>query len=130
MALVKVVFSREHLRKALMPFGPVMGAGLTLTPSLFLTGFGSGPVFVPVFDFVLGEATAEEAGAGAGMLNAVQQFAGAVGVAALGTVFFARAARGSLFGAAELVFAVCAGLFVLTFASVGLLPKNARQAHG
>ncbi|WP_309248636.1 MFS transporter [Streptomyces sp. MNP-20] len=109
------------------------GSGVTfwrLAPSLFLTGFGSGLVFVPVFDFVLGEATAEEVGTGAGMLNAVQQFAGAVGVAALGTVFFARAAQGSFTGAAELVFAVCAVLYVLTFLCVGLLPKDAQQAHG
>ncbi|QDQ16139.1 MFS transporter [Streptomyces spectabilis] len=109
------------------------GADVTfwkLAASLFLTGFGAGLVFVPIFDFILGEATAEEVGTGAGMLNAVQQFAGAVGVAALGTLFFARVGQGSSFGAAELVFAVCAGLYALTFLCVGLLPERSQQAHG
>lgn len=112
------------------------GGGLTvekLTPALLLTGFGSGLVFVPLVDFIIGDATAEEVGTGAGLLNAVQQFAGAVGVAALGTVFFARAGHGSLhstLAAAELVFAVTAALNVLTFALVGLLPKHAQNAHG
>lgn len=103
-----------------------------LAPSLFLTGFGAGLMFVPLFDFILGDATTEEVGSGAGMLNAVQQFAGAIGVAALGTVFFARAAHGgtqSYFHAAELVFGVCAALYLLTLLLVGLLPKHSQQAH-
>ncbi|MGW4489802.1 hypothetical protein ACWEOE_38960 [Amycolatopsis sp. NPDC004368] len=49
-----------------------------------------GLLFVPLFDFVLGDATTEEVGPGAGVLNAAQQFANALGVAALGTVFSAR----------------------------------------
>ena len=61
-----------------------------LAPSLLLIGFGTGLVFVPIFDFILGNATTEEVGTGSGMFNAVQQSSGAIGVAALGTVFFAR----------------------------------------
>ncbi len=103
-----------------------------LAPSLFLTGFGAGLMFVPLFDFILGDATTEEVGTGAGMLNAAQQFAGAVGVAALGTVFFSRAAHGtaqSYVHASELVFGVCAALYLLTLLLVGLLPKHSQQAH-
>ncbi|MBO2456912.1 DHA2 family efflux MFS transporter permease subunit [Actinomadura violacea] len=112
------------------------GADITvwkLAPALLLTGFGSGLVFVPLVDFILGDATAEEVGTGAGTLNAVQQFAGAIGVAALGTVFFARAGHLSVhssLAAAELVFGIAAGLNVLTLLLVGLLPKHAQQAHG
>ena len=97
-----------------------------LAPSLFLTGFGAGLMFVPIFDFILGDATAEEVGTGAGMLNAVQQFAGAIGVAALGTVFFAHVGSAGYFAAAELVFAITAGVFLLALLLVGLLPKHAR----
>lgn len=107
--------------------------GWRLAPALLCTGFGSGLVFVPLVDFILGDATAEEVGTGAGMLNAVQQFAGAIGVAALGTVFFARAGHASTqsyLTAAELVLAVTAGLNVLTLLLVGLLPRHAQQAHG
>src|SRR6201992_4169347 len=108
------------------------GAGLTfweLSPALLLTGFGAGLVFVPLFDFILGDATTEEVGTGAGMLNAVQQFAGAIGVAALGTVFFARVGHpttGSYFAAAGLVFGITAGLYFLTLLLVSLLPKHAQ----
>ena len=103
----------------------------TLAPALLVTGFGSGLLFIPLFDFILGDATAEEVGTGAGVLNAAQQFAGAIGVAALGTVFFARVggpADPAYFAAAELVFGVCAGLCVLVLALVGLLPKHSQQA--
>jgi hypothetical protein len=90
-------------------------------------------VFVPLFDFILGDATTEEVGTGAGMLNAVQQFAGAIGVAALGTIFFARVGQPSghsYFAAAKLVFGIAAGLHFLTLLLVWLLPKHTQQAHG
>ncbi|WP_433222497.1 MFS transporter [Dactylosporangium sp. CS-047395] len=105
------------------------GAGLTswsFAPALLVIGFGTGLVFVPIFDFILGDATTEEVGTGAGMLNAVQQFAGALGVAALGTVFFARAGHASFNSASELVTALAAALFLITLLLVGLLPKHAR----
>lgn len=100
-----------------------------LAPALLVTGFGSGLVFVPLVDFILGDATTEEVGTGAGMLNAVQQFAGAIGVAALGTVFFSLAGPGSYVTAAELVFGVVAGLNLVTLLLVGLLPRHAQPAH-
>lgn len=34
MALVKIVFPREHLRTALMPFGPIMGLATVAGPIL------------------------------------------------------------------------------------------------
>jgi EmrB/QacA subfamily drug resistance transporter len=101
-------------------------------PSLAVIGFGSGMVFVPIFDYILGDATIDEVGTGSGMLNAVQQFANALGFAALGTVFFARADTGepgSFFAGAELVIAVAAALYVLTLPLVGLLPRHTQQAE-
>ncbi|MEV6603022.1 DHA2 family efflux MFS transporter permease subunit [Kutzneria sp. NPDC051319] len=98
-----------------------------LAPALFVTGFGTGLLFIPLFDFILGDATPEEVGTGAGVLNAAQQFAGAIGVAALGTVFFARAASAGYFAAAQLVFAITAAVFLLALLLVGLLPRHAQQ---
>jgi hypothetical protein len=101
-------------------------------PSLAVIGFGSGMVFVPIFDYILGDATIDEVGTGSGMLNAVQQFANALGFAALGTVFFARADTGepgSFFAGAEHVIAVAAALYVLTLPLVGLLPRHTQQAE-
>lgn len=103
-----------------------------LTPALFVTGFGAGLLFIPLFDFILGDATAEEVGTGAGVLNAAQQFAGAIGVAALGTVFFARVGQPSstsYFTAAELVFGICAALYALVLLLVWLLPKHSQQGQ-
>ncbi|MYW01046.1 MFS transporter [Streptomyces sp. SID3343] len=104
----------------------------TLAPALLLVGFGTGLVFVPIFDFVLGGATTEEVGTGAGMLNAVQQFSGAIGVAALGTAFFARVDHGTTADfdhAGELVIGLAAVLFLIAFALVRLLPEHAQQAE-
>lgn len=98
-----------------------------LAPALLVTGIGAGLLFIPLFDLILGDATPEEVGTGAGVLNAAQQFASAIGVAALGTVFFARVgqpASPSYFAAAELVFGICAGVLVLTLLLVRLLPKH------
>ena len=102
----------------------------TLAPSLLLIGFGSGLVFVPIFDFILGDATTEEVGTGSGMLNAVQQFSGAIGVAALGTVFLARVGHGgtaTFDNAGGLVIGLAAVLYLITFALVWLLPKHAQR---
>ncbi|MGV9295326.1 MFS transporter [Amycolatopsis sp. NPDC003676] len=106
------------------------GAAITvwqLAPALFITGAGSGLLFIPLFDFILGDATPEEVGSGSGMLNAAQQFAGAVGVAALGTVFFARGGP-SWIPAAELVFGICAALYLAVLALVRFLPKHSAQS--
>jgi hypothetical protein len=62
------------------------------------------------------------------MLNAVQQFSGAIGVTTLGTVFLARVENGGLRQhGGELVIGLAAVLYVITFALVWLLPKHARE---
>jgi MFS family permease len=67
----------------------------TLAPSLLLIGSGTGLVFVPIFDFILGDASTEE----------------------VGTAAFDHAA--------ELVIGLAAVLYLITFALVWLLPKHA-----
>jgi hypothetical protein len=61
-------------------------AGITfwmLTPALLLAGSGAGLVFIPLADLIIGDVTTAEVGSAVGVLNAAQQFAGAIGVAAL-----------------------------------------------
>ncbi|NUP49703.1 MAG: MFS transporter [Catenulispora sp.] len=104
----------------------------TLVPALAVVGLGTGLVFVPIFDFVLGDATVAEVGTGSGMLNAAQQFSNAIGVAALGTTFFARVGSGgtsAFLNAGQLVTVVTAALYVITFCLVGLLPSHSQQTH-
>ena len=100
---------------------------MTLTPALLAIGFGAGLVGVPIFEYVLGDSTTAEVGTGSGMLNAVQQFASAIGFAALGTVFFAKANHGTYDEAGVLVSALAAALFLITLLLVGLLPKQPRS---
>jgi hypothetical protein len=67
------------------------GGALTpwkLAPAMAVTGFGFGAVVAPLFDFALAEVPTDDAGAGSGVLGAVQQMGGAVGVAVIGVVFF------------------------------------------
>jgi EmrB/QacA subfamily drug resistance transporter len=61
---------------------------LELVAPQLVVGVGLGLVISPLFDFILASVTDAEVGSGSGVLNAVQQLAGAVGVAALGTIFF------------------------------------------
>ncbi|MFD0788154.1 MFS transporter, partial [Micromonospora azadirachtae] len=60
-----------------------------LVPALLVVGFGMGLVMSPFFDIVLSGVEPAETGSASGTLTAVQQLGGALGVAVLGTVFFA-----------------------------------------
>lgn len=105
---------------------------VAITPALLAVGFGTGLVGVPLFEYVLGDATTAEVGTGSGMLNAVQQFASALGFAALGSVFFAAAGRGGATDyrpAGVLVSTLAAALFVITLLLVALLPRHPRHAQ-
>jgi EmrB/QacA subfamily drug resistance transporter len=59
-----------------------------LVPAMGITGLGFGAVVAPLFDFALAEVPTDDAGAGSGVLGAVQQLGGAIGVAVIGVVFF------------------------------------------
>ena len=101
----------------------------TVAPALAVSGFGSGLVFVPLFGYILGDVSEAEVGTGSGLLNAVQQFAGAIGVAALGTIFFERVARAGFIDAAQLVLLLGAVLYAVTLALVWLLPRQAQEEY-
>jgi hypothetical protein len=69
-----------------------------------------------------------EVGTGSGLLNAVQQLAGAIGVAALGTVFFQGVTEdGGFVGATQVVLLLGTVLYAVTLALVGLLPRVAQE---
>ena len=59
-----------------------------LLAPLLVTGMGMGLFIVPVFDTIIAAVTDAETGSASGVLNAIQQLGGAIGVAVLGTVFF------------------------------------------
>ncbi|WP_306321176.1 MULTISPECIES: MFS transporter [unclassified Streptomyces] len=59
-----------------------------LAPAVFLTGLGMGCCFGTVFDFALGDVSADEAGSASGSLTAIQQLANGIGSAVVTTVYF------------------------------------------
>ena len=61
---------------------------LGLVAPLLVNGVGMGLFIVPVFDTIIAAVTDAETGSASGVLNALQQLGGAIGVAVLGTVFF------------------------------------------
>ncbi|MCA0291590.1 MAG: hypothetical protein LCH82_08105 [Actinobacteria bacterium] len=104
-----------------------------LAPALAALGLGFGMTMAPYFDIALAGVDERDSGSASGVLSSVQQLGGAIGVGALGTLFwhtlastgattpvagFRDAASSALFLAAALL----AAAFVRTF----LLPERAR----
>ena len=92
-----------------------------------MSGFGSGLVFVPLFGYILGDVSEAEVGTGSGLLNAVQQFSAAIGVAVLGTVFFQRVETGGFVDATQVVLVLGSVLYAVTLGLVWLLPRTAQD---
>jgi len=92
-----------------------------------LLGAGIGMLISPLFDFILASVRDHEVGSASGVLNAAQQLASAIGVAAIGTVFFAALARSGYVAAIReclmIELGVAAVLLVLAFA----LPRRPRD---
>ncbi len=97
-----------------------------LVGPLLVVGIGMGLFVVPSFDTIVAAVTDAELGSAAGALNAIQQLGGAIGVAVLGTVFFA-ALPGAGFGGAlrDALWWQVAALGVVLVLSP-LLPARAR----
>jgi len=121
---------------AMVWFGAIAG-GLShgasawhLSLPFLVTGFGSGLIFAPLFDIVLADLGDHEVGSGSGLLNAVQQFAGALGVAGLGTVFFHWLPEQGFSIATRWVVWVTVGCYAVAFCAAFLLPLRARAEGG
>jgi MFS family permease len=97
-----------------------------LAPGLVLVGSGIGLVLVPIASTVLGGVEPAHAGAAAGVLSAAQQVGGALGVAVVGTVFFASGP--DVVHAFRIALAAVAALTVVTAISAQFLraPRGPR----
>ena len=101
--------------------------GLPIWP-LVVFGAGMGMIFVPLFDIIVGDLADDEVGSASGVLTSVQQLGASLGIAVLGTVFFANASAGAFVGAAKIVTLVALGLTAVTFVLGFLLPRKAKAA--
>jgi len=101
--------------------------GWDFVPALLVAGFGCGLIFAPLFDLILADVDENEVGTGSGLLNALQQFGGAIGVAVLGTVLFQLLPEHGWVSATRTVIWVSVGCFVASFLVAFALPKKARE---
>jgi high-affinity Fe2+/Pb2+ permease len=85
-----------------------------------------GACFGTLFGVALGDIRPDEAGSASGSLNAVQQLAGAIGAAAITTVYFRSVARSGQAHAMAVSLIVVAAVAVLCCGLVWLLPSAAR----
>ena len=75
------------LRQVILAHGLDTTSLAIVGPELLL-GIGFGMIVSPLFDFILASVADNEVGSASGVLNAMQQLAGAIGVAGIGTIFF------------------------------------------
>ncbi|MFE3516497.1 MFS transporter [Streptomyces sp. NPDC059166] len=78
---------------------PGRGAGLAMAAPLLLAGLGSGLVIAPNQTLTLAEVPVNNAGSAGGTLQTSQRVGSAIGIAAVGSVFFARLGPGGWAGA-------------------------------
>jgi EmrB/QacA subfamily drug resistance transporter len=67
------------------------------TPSLLVIGIGMGLVFGALFAAVLNNVEPAHAGSASGIMNALQQVGGAIGIALIGVIFFGQISSGANF---------------------------------
>jgi EmrB/QacA subfamily drug resistance transporter len=102
-------------------------SSLDLAPGLFLIGLGAGASMGQLFDFILASVGMAEVGSASGVLEAVQQLSSALGVAALGTIFFSAFDPKIPTQALAITAWACLVPLAVTFLLVFKLPMHARE---
>jgi EmrB/QacA subfamily drug resistance transporter len=100
-----------------------------LAPALAIIGLGAGASFGQLFDFILAGVTMDEVGSASGVLEAVQQLSSAIGVAALGTIFFSAFSDHLPTHALAITAWACLVPLTAAFVLVFRLPMQARDEH-
>jgi EmrB/QacA subfamily drug resistance transporter len=98
-----------------------------LAPGLFLIGLGAGSSIGQLFDFILAGVGMAEVGSASGVLEAVQQLSSALGVAALGTIFFSAFEHHLPTYALAITAWACLVPLGATFLLLFKLPMHARE---
>ena len=96
-----------------------------LVPGLAVMGVGLSLLIIPLANVVLAAVPANAAGGASGMFSTVQQLGGAIGIAALGSVFFADVPRGGFRAAFIHTSPVLAAVFLAAALTAILLPRTA-----
>lgn len=92
-----------------------------------LAGLGIGLVVAPLFSIVLAAVADAEVGSASGVLNAIQQFGAAVGIAVIGTVFFSVLGHDGFTDAVERVVIWVLALIAVAALLALFLPMEPRE---
>src|SRR5580693_3250124 len=114
---------------ALTVTGSRTASTLDLAPGLFLIGTGAGISMGQLFDFILAGVGMDEVGSATGVVEAMQQLSSAVGVAALGTIFFSAFTGHLPTHALAITAWACLAPIAAAFALIFRLPMRARERH-
>src|SRR6202034_4789053 len=95
-----------------------------LSPVLALIGVGNGLVIPLIVSGVLQSVPASATGAASGVLTTTQQFSMTLGIAAVGTLFFARQASAGIVSALQTGLIADVGLVAFALAMTMLLPRS------
>jgi hypothetical protein len=103
-----------------------------LIPAQLIVGIGTGMLISPLFDFILASVADHEVGSASGVLNAVQQLASAIGVAAIGTAFFTTLSHSGFVTAISVCLKIELGVAAALIVTARALPRRPRdpQAAG
>jgi hypothetical protein len=96
-----------------------------IVPGLLAAGAGLSLLIIPLVNVVLAAVPREAAGGAGGQFSTSQQLGGALGVAVIGTVFFAELETESFTHSFTAALPIAAGLFVVAAALALLLPRTA-----
>ncbi len=102
---------------------------LMIAGPLLVGGLGIGMLVSPLFDFILAAVTDEEVGSASGVLNAIQQLGGALGVAAIGTLFFTTLSHSGFVPAISHSLVAELATTPVLLALVSMLPARAREGE-
>ena len=110
--------------------GVAVGLGLApwlVTLAVLTAGFGQGIAFPRLFNTVLGDVPAAQAGLASGIVNSALQVGAAVSVAAIGSLFFSVLGAGGGERAYALAFAVAQGTLTLALFAAMLIAIPPRR---
>ncbi len=105
-----------------------VGAGIgpwPLVPGLVVAGLGLAFLVIPLVNVVLAAVPAHAAGGASGLFGTAQQLGGAIGVAAMGAIFFGDLGRGSFRGAFEHTVPYLVGTLLVAGVLCLALPQRA-----
>jgi predicted MFS family arabinose efflux permease len=142
LAPVAVSIARRYGRLVLSAGGLLLAAGIAgvwigadgvgdgsnpwpIVPGLVIAGAGLSLLVIPLVNVVLAAVPGEAAGGAGGQFSTAQQLGGALGVAVIGTVFFAELESASFTDSFRAALPIAGCLFVVAAALALVLPGTA-----